>query len=97
MSYIPQGIVNKIMLYNSHPIADIVRNAYEFKYKFLRLEDRTHGSPFDRGCADAYYHREPSPHDWTHGNGRNGGRVETLTEEQEEEYWIGYEFYPERK
>jgi hypothetical protein len=96
MNNLSEDIFNKIMLYNSHPVADIVKNSHKFKYKRLRL-DIIHGSPFDRGCSDAYYYREPSPHYWTNGNGRNGGRVETLTDEQEEEYWIGYQFYPGRR
>ena len=96
MNNLSEDVFNKIMLYNSHPVSDIVKNSYKFKYKRLSL-DIIHGSPFDRGCSDAYYYREPSPHYWTNGNGRNGGTVETLTEEQEEEYWIGYELYPERR
>lgn len=94
---LPIELTNQVMLYNSHPISDLAKNSYEFRYRFLILESRPHGSPFDRGCSDAYYYREPCPHYWTNGNGRNGGRVEKLTDEQEEEYLIGYEFYPERK
>ena len=69
----------------------------EAQYKILEVEPRIHGSPFDRGCADAYYHRSPSPHYWTNENGLDDERVEELTEKQRGEYISGYVFYPERK
>ena len=54
----------------------------ETQYKILEGEPIIHGTPFDRGCADAYYHRTPSPHYWTNGNGLDGERIEELTEKQ---------------
>jgi hypothetical protein len=50
-----------------------------------------HGSPFDRGSADSYYHRPPSPHKYPNGTG-NLPRVEELTEEEIQAYNAGYQF-----
>ena len=49
-------------------------------------EGEEHGSPYDRGGADAYYMRSAHPHYIT-----NKGRVvEELTQAQKNEYFIGY-------
>ena len=53
MENLPKELFKQIMLYNSHPVADVVKNSHKFKYKRLRL-DIIHGSPFDRGCSGAY-------------------------------------------
>ena len=84
------------MLYNSHPVADMVKKSGEFEYKRLMLQQMfiIGGSPCGMGCSDAYRYSKPIPHyfinDWS-------CRVETLTNEEEEEYWIGYEYFPERR
>lgn len=51
-----------------------------------------HGSPFDRGSADSYYHRGAKPHWWPQGTGHG----ECLTEERMsleeiEAYFAGYD------
>jgi hypothetical protein len=51
-----------------------------------------HGSPFDRGSADSYYHRGAKPHWWPEGTGRG----ECITEERMslaeiEAYFAGYD------
>lgn len=53
--------------------------------------DKTHGSPYDRGSADAYYMRRFDPHWWPEGT-NHGKRVEReyMTEEQLNEYRDGY-------
>lgn len=55
--------------------------------------DATHGSPFDRGSADSYYGRFPSPHKYPNGTG-NAPRIEghdcTLAEMKA--YYAGYEW-----
>ncbi len=60
----PQNVINKIMSYTSHPVADILRESSIFRA--LEFEHgnriRTHGSPFDRGDMDAYYGRGYEPH-----------------------------------
>lgn len=53
--------------------------------------NRSHGSPFDRGSADSYYHRPRDPHYYPLGT-YNGERVTDLTPEQVEEYLAGYEY-----
>lgn len=55
--------------------------------------DASHGSPFDRGSADSYYHRGQVPHWWPEGTG-NGVRVEAkdMTLAQMREYYRGYEY-----
>ena len=52
--------------------------------------DMRHGSPYDRGGADSYYHRPPEPHYWPEGTG-NGVKVTDLTAEEVEAYLAGYE------
>lgn len=54
--------------------------------------DRTrHGSLYDRGSADSYYHRPRSPHWWPEGTGK-GVKIENLTAEECNEYLAGYEY-----
>ena len=55
-----------------------------------------HGSPFDRGSADSWYHRAACPHYYSHNpvfGTTRGERVEEcdMTEEQVAEYKAGYE------
>jgi hypothetical protein len=57
---------------------------------------RTHGSPMDRGSADAYYWRSRSPHKYPDGS-YNGERVTDLTAEELEEYNFGYDNETDRK
>ena len=93
----PKEIQDKIyMMSNSPtPTAKIIVESYEFAYRFLKNENLPHGSPFDRGCADAYYYREPTPHKWLNGDKRQ--RLDILTEVEELQYMVGYEAYPNRK
>lgn len=57
-----------------------------------------HGSPMDRGAADAYYGRPPSPHYWPNGT-LIGDKVERkdMTPEQIKEYHEGYDNQIDRK
>ena len=48
-----------------------------------------HGSPYDRGGADYYYHRPRKPHKGGVG-GNSGPRIEELTEAEQAEYELGY-------
>jgi hypothetical protein len=53
--------------------------------------DRTqHGSLFDRGSADSYYHRAPDPHYGGVG-GDSGPRVPVSDKNSVAEYMAGYE------
>jgi hypothetical protein len=57
-----------------------------------------HGSPHDRGSADAYYGRPRDPHKWPEGTGF-GAKVEAkdLTPEEIEAYNHGYDNETDRK
>ena len=61
---LPEDIINKIMFYNSHPIADIMKESSIFKYRelseaLLKLPEHSPreilGFSFEVGCANAYY------------------------------------------
>jgi hypothetical protein len=62
MENMPKNVINKIMLYTSHPVADILRESSIFRALELENGIRVHGSPFDRGEMDAYYARGYDPH-----------------------------------
>jgi len=57
-----------------------------------------HGSPQDRGAADAYYGRKFSPHWYPNGTGRNP-RIEMaeMTEDQLAQYSYGFNNEEDRK
>tara|TARA_E500000305_G_C3891092_1_gene174229 strand:+ start:111 stop:344 length:234 start_codon:yes stop_codon:yes gene_type:complete len=60
---------------------------------------RVHGSPADRGSADAYYGRRPAPHyDQVQENG-SMKRIEReeMTDEQIQDYLRAYENEDDRK
>ncbi len=61
-------------------------------------KDPAHGSPADRGSADAYYGRPEDPHYWPQGT-YNGTRVEAkdMTALQIQEYLNGYYNETDRK
>ena len=47
---LPEHLFDKVMLYNSHPVADLVKESMVFHYYRLKNEHMgIHGSPFDRG------------------------------------------------
>jgi len=48
--------------------------------------DKTHGSPYDRGSADAYYRRSRDPHYYDH----QAIRHTELDDEQQSDYELGY-------
>ena len=50
-----------------------------------------HGSLFDRGSADSYYHRPRGPHWWPEGTG-NGTKITDLTAAERAEYDAGYDY-----
>ena len=50
-----------------------------------------HGSFFDRGAADSYYHRSRSPHRGGVG-GASGPRIDAVSVEEIEAYNAGYEY-----
>jgi len=56
----------------------------------------SHGSPYDRGHADAYYGRSRNPHKWPEGTG-HGEKVTDLTPEEIDAYNAGYDDCDDRK
>ena len=63
---------------------------FEFKGK---IYDQRHGSPFDRGSADSYYHRAAVPH-YFKGDTYSSARVSEseMTAEELDAYHAGYEW-----
>tara|TARA_A200000159_G_scaffold150002_1_gene158971 strand:+ start:506 stop:721 length:216 start_codon:yes stop_codon:yes gene_type:complete len=57
----------------------------------LKVTDKRHGGPFDRGSADSYYHRGINPHYFT-GATHASELVEEhdMTDDQIAEYNAGY-------
>jgi len=53
--------------------------------------DTGHGTPFDRGAADSWYHRPKNPHKGGVG-GDSGPRVEQLTAQEIWQYNMGYDY-----
>jgi hypothetical protein len=51
-----------------------------------------HGDPADRGDADAYYNRAPSPHKWLDNLGAK--RVELTDQAEIDAYFAGYDENP---
>jgi len=62
------------------------------------MEDYRHGSPYDRGSADAYYGRKRSPHWYPEGT-YNGVRIgpENMSNDEIAEYNLGYDDQDDRK
>ena len=60
--------------------------------------NKKHGSPYDRGSADFYYHRPFDPHYWPQGTG-HGTRVEQkyMTLVEQADYMLGYTEQVEQK
>ena len=52
--------------------------------------NKEHGSPYDRGGADAYYQRPMKPHYYPNQDVGFNEPVYSLTKEQEREYLTGY-------
>lgn len=57
----------------------------------MTQHDERHGGPYDRGTADAWYHRPPNPH-YYRGGSRTSGRVEEadMTAAEVAAYLAGY-------
>ena len=58
--------------------------------------DRGHGSPFDRGSADSYYHRRRNPHYYEKGTYTSKlVEIEDMSLEEIAEYHAGYDYNEE--
>ncbi len=58
--------------------------------------NKSHGSPYDRGSADAYYGRPMDPHKYPNGT-YHGDRVTDLTDKEVAQYNRGYLEQTDRK
>ena len=58
-----------------------------------RVWDNRHGGPFDRGAADSYYRRGPSPHFYI-GSTYQSPLIDSegMTDEELEAYQAGYRY-----
>lgn len=62
------------------------------------MYNKRHGGPYDRGSADAYYHREYDPHYYVEGT-YDSDRIELadMTPAQIAAYTAGYRDQNDRK
>jgi hypothetical protein len=61
-----------------------------------QFDRERHGSLYDRGSADFYYHRNPSPHWWPEGTGEGTPVLcFDLSSAEVAEYLAGYNFAKE--
>ena len=72
------------MLSEKEQVFNILKNSPQF-------DRERHGSLYDRGSADSYYHRARSPHWWPEGT-YIGKKIVDLTEVEREEYYAGYDY-----
>ena len=56
-----------------------------------QFDRKRHGSLYDRGSADSYYHRDRNPH-WFPDGTYNGERMSALSDEEVAEYNAGYDY-----
>ena len=87
MNTLPYNIIHKLMLYNPHPIADIIKDSSFFQAMQLERRGHIRGSPFDRGICDAFYGREFLPHNWVNGDHRSSEEI--YDGEEHDEYCVG--------
>ena len=101
MENLPETVINKIMLYTSHPVADILRASSVFKALEMNNRGSIRGSPFDRGYMDAYHGRCYTPHriEWQgpHEAEFMNRRTLLITDEQLKEYNAAYFHTSDRK
>ena len=69
----------------------MMKMTYKEKQQEIAMFDREHGSFFDRGAADSYYHRGRDPHRGGVGGG-SGPRIPAITVEEMEAYHAGYDY-----
>jgi hypothetical protein len=64
---------------------------YKEAQALTSMFDNSHGSFFDRGSADSYYHRARDPHRGGVGGG-SGPRIEATEPDELEAYHAGYDY-----
>ena len=93
---LPDTIINKILLYNSHPIAKLLKAWDGFKLLKCQVGHKQ-GCPYDRGVADAYYRREYLPHYYILEEPRKRIEESHMTDDESDEYYIGFMNEKDRK
>jgi hypothetical protein len=58
--------------------------------KRMMTMNKLHGSPYDRGSADAYYRRPINPHYYPGADVGFSEPMKSMTKDQENEYLKGY-------
>ena len=71
-----------------------MKMSYKEKQEEIQMFDREHGSFFDRGTADSYYHRGRDPHRGGVG-GQSGPRIEATEPAEIHAYNAGYDYNEE--
>ena len=101
MNTLPKEAINKIMMFLSHPVADITKQSDAFdnikvkndRYKIRQLLRVIQcGDPVVRGWSDGYMGRPYKPNMWVNVEDENEGIKETkdMTSEQIEAYELGF-------
>jgi hypothetical protein len=101
MENLPKNVINKTMLFLSHPTADMVKGTYIFIYMALRIEHEhfsERGSPFRCGIVDTIWrHRFYDPRKYNRIDGSMiysgvGQRFthRTLWQKEHDEYAAAY-------
>ncbi len=108
MENLPKNVINTIMLFLSHPTADMVKGTYIFTYMALRIEHEhfsERGSPFRNGIVDTiWWHRFYNPRKY---NRKDGSMIysgagkrsthRTLWQKEYDEYTAAYLHFAPRK
>jgi hypothetical protein len=72
----------------------MIKMNYKEAQELTKMFDKSHGSFFDRGSADSYYHRARNPHRGGVG-GNSGPRIPATTESEIQAYHAGYDYNEE--
>ena len=99
---LPNEIHFNVIKFMRHPLAEIVCTSdFMFKKDFFMFKvfrrNSVHGSPFDRGVSDSYYCRDWQPHKWIIQEGQKPIRDLNLSDQEFEEYELGYDWNQDRK
>ena len=86
MNKLPNEIINKIMLFHSHPVADLLKASNIVIFHNYRC-GAEYFAPFYSGRRDAKRHREMEPN---YCKNREVVEQDQMTEGEIEAYIIGY-------
>jgi len=99
MENLPKNVINKIMLFLSHPTADMMKDSLIFDFMAIRFNKyrtntntiNSRGTPWNCGYVDAVMgHRYFRPRKFTiNTNGERSTKL-TLEDEEHHEYLVSY-------